>query len=70
MTERNGGNVAKLALVRILPEGFSKHVFLKDTYFALHSTDMGEEDRGGLPNLNPKSRSGFFNLPTYPDTSG
>ena len=24
---------------------------------------MGEEDRGGLPDLDPKSRSGFFNLP-------
>ena len=27
------------------------------------SSDMGEEDQGGLPNLDPKSRSGFFNLP-------
>ena len=29
----------------------------------IHITDMGEEDRGGLPDLDPKSRSGFFNLP-------
>ena len=26
---------------------------------------MGEEDRGGLPDLDPKSRSGFFNLPDH-----
>ena len=36
----------------------------------LCKSDMGEEDRGGLPDLDPKSRSGFFNLPNPdPDLS-
>ena len=32
-------------------------------WYCLLEPTMGEEDWGGLPDLDPKSRLGFFNLP-------
>ena len=41
--------------------------FTHSSVFDHHEPTMGDRSRGGNPDLNPKSRPGFLNIPAHQD---